>query len=63
MQAVPNISSNSSALIFRFKESIKIMLDLKHKGTMNLINIRNYSHTDVRCQKTSIFIINLVQIP
>jgi len=50
MQVVPNISSNCSALIFRFKESIKIMLDPEHKGTMNLQNIRNYSHSD-KCHK------------
>jgi len=42
MQAVPNCS----ALIFRFKESIKIMFEPEHIGTMNLQNIRNYSHSD-----------------
>ena len=33
MQTVPNISNNCSALIFRFKESIKIMLDPEHKSS------------------------------
>jgi len=46
MQVVPNISNNCSALIFRFKESIEIMLDPEHKGTMTVQNIRNYSHSD-----------------
>ena len=33
MQVVPKISCNCSAVIFRFKESIKRMLYPEHKGT------------------------------
>jgi hypothetical protein len=52
MQAVPNISNNCSALIFRVKDSMKRMLYPEHKAAVNLPDIRNYPVRSVTSQQT-----------